>query len=100
MRPAEVTLATLPSTVDDQRVVVVLVTKATGQSEVELRQQSHGDGVGWFTQSTVSLTPEQVGGLKGVLPTQASRRAYPFETRGADRPRSSFQPRLFRAESA
>ena len=58
----EVTLNTIPGSADDSRIAVVL-THQHGQSQIELHQQSWGEGIGWFTQSKVVLEPQQVTAL-------------------------------------
>jgi hypothetical protein len=98
----ETTLAVLPSISDDHRVELVHVSGG-GSSHMELRQQSWGDGVGWFTQSSVRLEPQQVAALKQSLgigsscPTavkQAAAKQYSqSKTRG-------WSPRIVRAETA
>ena len=62
----EVNLATIDGQVVNERLQVVLCT-GDASSRVELRQQSWGDGIGWFTQSSISLQSDQVGQLKSVL---------------------------------
>ena len=92
----ETTLATLAGSSETERVVLVLVAKTEG-SVVELRQQSWGEGVGWFTQNNVQLEPQQIAELKQTL-GQAShatlRRASRKHTLGG------FIPRVVRTESA
>lgn len=90
---SESILSTLPSTRDDQRAIVVLRQSESG-SQIELRQQSWGAGVGWFTQSTVRLDPEQVAGLRAALGTTAANRVPNYLT---SRPSS---PHIVRFESA
>ena len=63
---AELILSTLPGDREDQRVAVVLRQEA-GQSVVRLCQQTFSEAVGWFTQSSVDLAPDQVAGLKNSL---------------------------------
>jgi hypothetical protein len=96
----ETLLATLPGESDRERVMVVMVVTASG-SQVEIRQQSWGDGLGWFTQSTVQLEPEQIGGLRQALGLGGSlgkvrMSAFPAEPRRA----GGFVPRVVHADSA
>ncbi|HTN77721.1 MAG TPA: hypothetical protein VL096_20830 [Pirellulaceae bacterium] len=63
----ETVLATLPGSSDRERLVVVLAHSASGSTQVELRQQSWGEGLGWYTQSSVQLEPSQVAGLRQSL---------------------------------
>jgi hypothetical protein len=96
MSHGETTLATLSGSRETERVVLVLVAKTNG-SVVELRQQSWGEGVGWFTQSNVQLEPQQVAELKqtlGQAPHASTRRSSRKPTPGG------FIPRVVHAESA
>jgi hypothetical protein len=63
----ETLLATLPGTDDRQQLLVVLVMGENGGTHVELRQQSWGEGLGWYNQGTVRLEPAQVAGLRQSL---------------------------------
>ena len=51
----------------NERIALVLCHEVGQASHVELRQQSWGDGVGWFTQSTLALEPYQVAQLRNAL---------------------------------
>jgi hypothetical protein len=102
MQPlAEVILAVLPGAQDDEQVEIVLCQLAGEGSIVELRQQTWGEGVGWFTQSRVRMAPQQIADLRAVLGTGAARpkqndlpRAFSRATPGA------FTPRVVHADSA
>lgn len=102
MQPAtETILSDIPALSDKERLLVVLVQSAEG-SRLELRQQSFGEGVGWFTQSTVQMEPGQVAQLRNSLGRAASTSAAP-----ARLPKSfgqlkspAWQPRLVQADSA
>lgn len=63
----ETVLATLPGTNDRERLVVVLTSGGSATSLVELRQQSWGEGLGWYTQNTMQVEPSQVAGLRQSL---------------------------------
>lgn len=79
----ETVLAELAGPTPTERVLVVLKTasgsasrrgrsgstaaQGQGSATIELRQQSWGPGIGWFTQSTVCLTPGQLAQLRLVL---------------------------------
>jgi hypothetical protein len=97
---SETVLSNLAGSTEHERLLVVLVSQLEG-SRVELRQQSYGAGVGWFTQSTVSLEPHQVAELRGVLgvgkPTRLGA-ALPREYKRASV--AGFSPRVVRADSA
>jgi hypothetical protein len=68
----EIVLSTLPAASDGERMLVVLIQSPSTGSHVELRQQSYGDGVGWFTQSSVCMEPHQVAELRSVLGTSGA----------------------------
>ena len=90
---SEAILATLPSTHDEGRTVVVLC-QDNGRSRIELRQQSWGAGVGWYTQSTVQLDPEQVAGLRAALGSASWNRVPAYLTS------RDFKSRIVQFESA
>jgi hypothetical protein len=97
----ETILATLPGTSDRERVVVVMVQSQTG-SHVEIRQQSWGEGFGWYTQSSVQLEPQQVAGLRqslGLGGAFSQVRVSPFPASAPARA-GGFTPRVVHADSA
>jgi hypothetical protein len=63
----ETILATLPGADDHEQLVVVLAQAENGATHIELRQQSWGEGLGWYNQSSVQLEPSQVAGLRQTL---------------------------------
>ena len=101
----ETVLTAIPGLCDEERLLLVLCQYAAG-SHMELRQQSWGIGVGWFTQSSVRLAPHQVAELRNslgvssagrpatTLPTQYSR------LRVGESRRHDAYPRVVRADSA
>jgi len=97
----ETNLAMLPGLSDDERLLVVLCQLAEGGSLLELRQQSRGEGVGWFTQSSVRIEPEQVALLRNALGSKSSKSA-PASWRGGLGRLSQTEPfpRVLRADSA
>lgn len=62
----ETLICHLPSENTHERLAVVLCQDADGQ-RYELRQQSFGNGVGWFTQSCVVIEPDQAAALRNVF---------------------------------
>lgn len=90
--PSETLLANLLGDNDCERTQVVLCQN-DGVSHIELREQSFGEGVGWFTQSTVNLDPAQIAGLRGVLGASVQRLPVP-------RPQPDSQLHVLRFESA
>jgi hypothetical protein len=97
----ETVLATLPGASDRERVLVVMAQGADG-SHVEIRQQSWGEGYGWFTQSTVQLEPSQVAGMRqalGLGGAFSQVRVSAFPASGPKRA-GGFTPRVVHADSA
>lgn len=95
----ETILATLPGSHEGERLLVVLLATDCA-NRLELRQQSFGEGIGWFTQSSVQLEPSQVALLRSVLGTgnQSPRPSLPTSfSRVAP---AAWQPRLVQADSA
>ena len=72
-------LTILPGSRENERIAVLLTGNNGG---LELQHQSWGEGVGWFTQSSVALDPIQATLLRQSLgtPTAKPRRI------SADRP--------------
>lgn len=108
MQPlSEIILATIPGARDDEQLEVALCQFADG-SKIELRQQTWGEGIGWFTQNRVRLEPQQVGELRGVIGSSPTAKGFP-STFGAKThlPREfssvsprPFTPRVVHADSA
>ena len=69
MSRRETVLTELPGEHPDQRMLVVHIVESTSlaTSAVELRQQSRAEGLGWYTQSSVRLSPEQLAGFRSLL---------------------------------
>src|SRR5204862_7847067 len=101
IRPVETTLTSLPASIENERILVVLVQIRGEGSHVEMRQQSFGEGIGWFTQSTIHLEPSQVAALKSALgrtstaPTATPRLPREYSKLNP----STWQPRLVPADS-
>jgi hypothetical protein len=97
MSRRETVLNELPGDRVDQRLLVVhVVESSTLASAIELRQQSWAEGLGWYTQSTVRLSPEQLSGLRSVLGNVTAPPA--ARRRSMDAAISSF--RVLRSDSA
>ena len=99
----ETVIATLSAQDDTQRLEVVLLSQSGGESRLQLRQQSWGDGVGWFTQSSVELEPQQLAALKmtlGTVPAKARRQTAPMSGGPASMPGTNGALRLVQADSA
>lgn len=100
MQPTETILSAIPALSDRDRLIVVLVQSAEG-SRLELRQQSFGEGVGWFTQSTVQMEPGQVAQLRNSLGQAAAGASMTRLPRNIGQQKSpAWQPRLVQADSA
>ncbi|MEX2026487.1 MAG: hypothetical protein WEH44_04285 [Pirellulaceae bacterium] len=101
MRATETILSTLPAACEKDRLLLVLVQHPGEGSRMELRQQSFSHGVGWFTQSTVELEPDQVSQLRSALGMTAASRGrteLPREMKRITTP--AWQPRVIHADSA
>ena len=68
----ETILAVIPGSTDRDRVLIVKEVKAGQADHIELRQQSYGDGVGWFTQNSLTLAADQVEQLRSALALAAN----------------------------
>src|SRR5262245_17696451 len=97
----ETVLSTLNGATEHERILVVLVHEPAGGSRLELRQQSFGVGVGWFTQSSVTLEPHQVAELRGALGTGKRVGSLTHLPRSFSRVSpGGFSPRIVHADSA
>jgi hypothetical protein len=68
---------------DNELSRIVLVHRhGFGASGVVLRRESYSDAIGWFEQSAVEMSPDQVGQLKQALGSVPMSKA--------KRPRTSF----------
>ena len=88
---SETILSVLQHDGDHDRVVLVH-RQTFGNSQIMLRRESFSEDVGWFPQSTIELSPGQLGQLKqalGVLPGAKSRPVAPRRPAAADAPRFS-----------
>jgi hypothetical protein len=70
--PVEMILGVLPGATDRDRILLAQVASPGGDDVVELRQQTFGDGVGWFTQLSIPLTGEQASALANTLKASAT----------------------------
>src|SRR5947207_9766983 len=98
--PLETVLTAIPAS-DTERLLLVLVQSPEHGSRMELRQQSFSAGIGWFTQSSVQLEPNQVAALRNALGSTANARTsrrLPREF--AKIAPLNWQPRVVHADSA
>lgn len=93
MAAFETTLATIPASNPKERLELVLC----GHGGLELRQQSWGEGVGWFTQSTTQIEASQLNALRAAL-GQGKATALPKTTRAKSN--ASWTPKLVLADIA
>ena len=63
MNNQPIILATIPSDQDDQRLQVIMDQEASG-TKLRVEQQSFGNGIGWYTQSSVEIAPDQLPVLR------------------------------------
>jgi len=89
----ETLLAVIPSAGGD-RLQVVLVRSSTSNA-IELRQQSWGEGVGWFTQGCIEVTQDQFAALRQTLGIGGAM--LPTEAKPSS---ANWQPRVISADSA
>jgi hypothetical protein len=52
---------------DDSNRVVIVHRSGFGGSSLVLRRETFSDDIGWFEQSSVEISPDQVGQLKQAL---------------------------------
>lgn len=99
MQTTETILSAIPALSDQERLIVVHVQSAEG-SRLELRQQSYGEGVGWFTQATVQMEPGQVAQLKNSLGQATGHGMSRLPKTFGQSKSPAWQPRLVQADSA
>ncbi|MBI1322297.1 hypothetical protein GC170_03790 [bacterium] len=54
----------------DQRLELTLVQRQAGNVELVMSEQHFAEGIGWFTQRSLNLDPDQVSQLKRMLQVQ------------------------------
>ncbi len=62
---------------DELSRVVLVHRRGFGASGVVLRRESYSEAIGWFEQSSVEMSPDQVGQLKQALGTVPMSKAKP-----------------------
>jgi hypothetical protein len=65
-------LGTLAGSAPHQRVQVALVQGDEGRLSLELREQHHAEGIGWFDQRALELDPRQLRQLQALLGPRAA----------------------------
>ena len=61
-----VVIATIDGSTSSERLQIVMLSGEHG-TRLELRQQSWAESLGWYTQSSVLVDPEQVAELRNAL---------------------------------
>ncbi len=64
---ARTILATLSGSGPHQRIEVGLVRRPDGRLAVDLCEQHHAEGIGWFDQRSMALDPRQLRQLVAAL---------------------------------
>ena len=72
----ETILSVLQGDNESSRVVVVH-RRGFGVSGLVLRRESYSEAIGWFEQSSIEMSPDQVGQLKQALGTVPMSKAKP-----------------------
>jgi hypothetical protein len=66
------TIAILPDAAEDRRIRVTLAQNGKG---LQLVHETFSEGVGWFSQGQIELSPEQVSDLRDALGLTEARRS-------------------------
>jgi hypothetical protein len=66
-------LGMLPGTAPHQRLQVALMQRGDGRLTIDLREQHHADGIGWYDQRALELDPQQFRQLQAMLGLKAGR---------------------------
>lgn len=59
----ETVISVLPGDTENERLQIVL-SASDKEPKLSIRQQTFGSGIGWYTQSTVTLSLSQLSGLQ------------------------------------
>ena len=97
-RSQEIVLATLPGSNSGERVLMVLKNRVGEESRVEMRQQTWCEQIGWYTQSSIGMEPQQVAALRNALGQTATVSSGPRHFSRLRKP--GFEPRVVHADSA
>ncbi|HBJ38002.1 MAG TPA: hypothetical protein DDZ51_25245 [Planctomycetaceae bacterium] len=65
---------------DELSRVVLVHRRGFGANAVVLRRESFSEAIGWFEQSSVEMSPDQVGQLKQALGTVPMSKVKPPRT--------------------
>ncbi len=64
------TIGIIDGNSSDQRLELSLNQSSDGSLQLGLSEQHFADGIGWFTQRSLSLNPSQISQLKRLLGIQ------------------------------
>lgn len=94
-------LSILPGAHERERVLVMLLTGGGQEGRISLRQQSYGEGVGWFTQNTLDMDTTQAAYLRNALGgASATVKPRPRPIADLQAGDGASYPRILRMESA
>lgn len=88
MRTCEACLGVVEGRRGAEKIELLCRRDPSGTVEVELRLLAWGEGIGWYTQKTLPLAPDQLGALRALL-RRAERQARP---RGGGPPAAQIVP--------
>lgn len=102
MHRHETLLQVLTSESPTSRVSLWMVRcEFSGESRLRMRQESYSDDVGWFTQTHLDLTPDQLSQLKGGIGSdRLSSRTRAFPSTSSDRQTASSVRQTASADAA
>ena len=73
LSPRESVLGVLPGVCPSSRTVVVTVTSLCGHASLRLQTESYSDDMGWFPQSSVELSADQLAALRPLMAIASSQ---------------------------
>jgi len=115
MNSTEIVLSVIPGENSHQRILIVsriaadqpstvlpLEKTAKPAAVIELKQQTWGDGVGWFTQHTITVQEGQLATLRATLGVASAitHQTAAGNNRPAPTADAGWTPRVVRADSA
>lgn len=98
--PGRTVLATLGGRGPSQRVQVSLSQADDGRLLIDLREQHHAEGIGWFDQRRLELDPRQFQQLQAVLALKSDSLGSAIEEEPATVPFPGPVPRVTRRPAA
>jgi hypothetical protein len=99
--PVETILAAIAGQTDKDRLLLVHQQHRLEGSRVTLRQQTWSEGLGWSTQNSIELTPQQIAELRSALGCAPSNSlAYHRDKESDKTVNAPHQPCIVRLHSA